>query len=112
MMLGAFTSGRLAGRVDSHTLANAGFMVCTSATLLNLLYTVLSSAPSLPWAVLPLMLIAFGVALAFPIITLLILDMYPRQRGAASSLQAFISLSLNALKIGRASCRERVCQNV
>src|SRR3546814_2940427 len=60
MMLGAFTSGRLAGRVDSHTLANAGFMVCTSATLLNLLYTVLSSAPSLPWAVLPLMLIAFG----------------------------------------------------
>src|SRR3546814_3998644 len=84
----------------------------SSATLLNLLYTVLSSAPSLPWAVLPLMLIAFGVALAFPIITLLILDMYPRQRGAASSLQAFISLSLNALKIGRASCRERVCQNV
>src|SRR3546814_18691876 len=100
------------------------------------------------------MLIAFGVALAFPIITLLILDMYPRQRGAASSLQAFISLSLNAIiagviaaaiganalmlatttaafsvcagllwwhhqrrsrghadtTIGRASCRERVCQ--
>src|SRR3546814_17251141 len=35
MMLGAFTSGRLAGRVDSHQLANAGFMVCTRATLLN-----------------------------------------------------------------------------
>lgn len=100
MMLGAFTSGRLAGRVGSHTLASAGFIVCTSATLGNLLYTVLTGAPSLPWAVLPLMLTAFGVALAFPIITLLILDMYPRQRGAASSLQAFISLGLNAIIAG------------
>lgn len=100
MMLGAFASGRLAGRVGSHTLASAGFIVCTSATLANLLYTLLTSAPSLPWAVLPLMLNAFGVALAFPIITLLILDMYPRQRGAASSLQAFISLGLNAIIAG------------
>jgi len=100
MMLGAFTSGRLAGRVSGTTLANTGFIVCTSATLVNLLYNLLTSNPVLPWAVLPLMLNAFGVALAFPIITLLILDMYPRQRGAASSLQAFISLGLNAIIAG------------
>ncbi len=39
-------------------------------------------------------------ALAFPILTLAILDMYPRQRGAASSLQAFTQLVLNALVAG------------
>lgn len=100
MMLGAFTSGRLAGRVSGTTLANAGFIVCSSATLVNLVYNLLVSTPALPWAVLPLMLVAFGVALAFPIITLLVLDMYPRQRGAASSLQAFISLGLNAVIAG------------
>jgi DHA1 family bicyclomycin/chloramphenicol resistance-like MFS transporter len=36
----------------------------------------------------------------FPILTLAILDMYPRQRGAASSLQAFTSLVSNALIAG------------
>ena len=43
---------------------------------------------------------AFGIALVFPIVTLAILDMYPRQRGSASSLQAFTSLVLNALIAG------------
>jgi len=33
-------------------------------------------------------------------VTLAILDMYPRQRGSASSLQAFTSLVLNALIAG------------
>lgn len=100
MMLGAFTSGRLAGRVTGSTLATAGFATCISAALINLLHNLLSTAPTLAWAVLPLALNAFGVALAFPIITLLILDRYPRQRGAASSLQAFISLGLNAIIAG------------
>ena len=36
----------------------------------------------------------------FPILTLAILDMYPRQRGSASSLQAFTSLVSNALIAG------------
>ena len=47
-----------------------------------------------------MMLNAFGIALVFPILTLAILDMYPRQRGSASSLQAFTSLVSNALIAG------------
>jgi DHA1 family bicyclomycin/chloramphenicol resistance-like MFS transporter len=43
---------------------------------------------------------AFGIALVFPILTLAILDMYPRQRGSASSLQAFTGLVCNALVAG------------
>jgi len=46
------------------------------------------------------MLNAFGIALVFPIVTLAILDMYPRQRGSASSLQAFTGLVLNAAIAG------------
>ncbi len=100
MMLGAFTSGRLAGRVSSRRLANIGFAVCALAVALNLGYNLSATMPTVPWAVLPLMVNAFGVALVFPIVTLLILDMYPRQRGAASSLQAFLSLGFNALIAG------------
>ena len=54
----------------------------------------------MPWAVLPMSLAAFGVALVFPVLTLAILDMYPRQRGSASSLQAFTQLVLNAVVAG------------
>jgi DHA1 family bicyclomycin/chloramphenicol resistance-like MFS transporter len=47
-----------------------------------------------------MMLNAFGIALIFPILTLAILDMYPRQRGSASSLQAFTGLVSNAVIAG------------
>jgi DHA1 family bicyclomycin/chloramphenicol resistance-like MFS transporter len=67
---------------------------------LNLGYNLWTDTPHVPWAVLPMTLNAFGIALVFPIVTLAILDMYPRQRGSASSLQAFTSLVLNALIAG------------
>jgi DHA1 family bicyclomycin/chloramphenicol resistance-like MFS transporter len=41
-----------------------------------------------------------SASLVFPIVTLAILDMYPHQRGSASSSQAFTSLVLNALVAG------------
>src|SRR3546814_2791004 len=66
------------------------------------------------------------------LLTLAVLDMYPRQRGSASSLQAFTGLVMNAHLAGVLSpllshrgihlalasrseerrCRERVCQTV
>ncbi len=100
MMLGAFVSGRTAGKIGGARLANIGFACCGVAALGNVLYNVFVTTPSVPWAVLPMMLGAFGIALVFPIVTLAILDMYPRQRGSASSLQAFTSLIVNALIAG------------
>ena len=100
MMLGAFTSGRLAGRLPHASQVNLGFACCGLAALANLGYGLLVEVPAVPWAVLPPALAAFGVALVFPVLTLAILDMYPRHRGSASSLQAFTSLSLNAVVAG------------
>ncbi|RZA21031.1 MAG: Bcr/CflA family efflux MFS transporter [Lysobacteraceae bacterium] len=103
MTLGAFVSGRSAGRIDGTRLAGIGFACCGLAALLNIGYNLLVQSPSVPWAVLPSSLNAFGIALVFPIITLAILDMYPRQRGGASSMQAFIGLMLNAVIAGMLS---------
>jgi DHA1 family bicyclomycin/chloramphenicol resistance-like MFS transporter len=100
MMLGAFVSGRAAGRIDGQRLANIGFACCGVATLANLGYNLLVDGHALPWAVLPISLNAFGIALVFPIVTLAILDMYPYQRGSASSLQAFVGLLLNVVIAG------------
>ena len=100
MVLGAFVSGRAAGRIDGTRLAGIGFACCGVAMAFNVGYTLWVDVPVLPLAVLPMPLNAFGIALAFPIITLFILDMYPAQRGSASSLQAFFGLLLNAVIAG------------
>lgn len=100
MVLGAFASGRAAGALDGDRLVRLGFVTSATAMAFNLVYTFLADMPSLPWAVVPMSLHAFGIALVFPVVTLAILDMYPLQRGGASSLQAFTSLVLNALVAG------------
>ena len=100
MVTGSFVSGRTAGRISGERLVRYGFTASAIAMLLNFAYTWLVDVPTVPWAVIPISLNAFGIALVFPIVTLAILDMYPRQRGSASSLQAFTSLVLNALIAG------------
>ncbi|MGH8078662.1 MAG: multidrug effflux MFS transporter [Lysobacter sp.] len=100
MVLGSYVSGRAAGRISGERLVGIGFGCSAAAMALNLAYTLLASTLEVPWAVLPIALNAFGIALVFPIVTLAILDMYPHQRGSASSLQAFTSLVLNALIAG------------
>ena len=100
MMIGSWVSGRAAGRITGTRLANIGFACSGVAMVLNVAYNLLVDQPAIPWAVMPAMLNAFGIALTFPILTLAILDMYPRQRGSASSLQAFTGLVLNAAVAG------------
>jgi MFS transporter, DHA1 family, multidrug resistance protein len=100
MVIGAFISGRSAGRIDGHRLANIGFTFCGISVLANLGYNLWVDVPHVPWAVIPMSVYSFGLALAFPIITLAVLDMYPKQRGGASSLQAFFGLLVNALIAG------------
>lgn len=96
MAIGAFLSGRSAGRISARRAAGMGFAICLFATLAGLVYALSVEQPTFPWAVLPIALNSLGVALVFPIVTLAILDLYPRHRGAASSMQSFISLLINA----------------
>lgn len=100
MALGAYASGRAAGRMDGARAVRIGFACIAVASVYNIGYNALAPQMSVPWAVLSLPLTSFGVALIFPILTLAILDMYPRQRGTASSMQAFSTLLANAIIAG------------
>ncbi|MGY4515533.1 multidrug effflux MFS transporter [Lysobacter sp. HA18] len=100
MVIGAFVSGRAAGKLSGDRLVRIGFAATAIAMVFNVAYNAIVPVPQIPWAVLPMTLHAFGIALVFPVLTLAILDMYPRQRGSASSLQAFTSLVMNALVAG------------
>jgi DHA1 family bicyclomycin/chloramphenicol resistance-like MFS transporter len=97
---GAWLSGRLAARHSAAFTINLGYAALLLACALHLLLAWLLPQPRLPWSMLPLILQGLGVQLAFPTLTLLLLDRVPQQRGGASSVQAFFSLLLNALVAG------------
>lgn len=100
MMLGAFLSGRVAGRLTAAATVRLGYAIMLTATAINLLLVFVFPAPRLPWSVLPIGLHAIGIGINFPTLTLLLLDRFPNHRGAVSSVQAFISLVLSAAIAG------------
>lgn len=99
VIMGAFLSGRLAGRISPLTTVKYAYILLFTAAGINLVYN-LTSAPSLPWAVLPIMLYSTGMSLAMPSITLLALDLFPLNRGLVASLQGFVQTMLNAFVAG------------
>lgn len=99
IMMGAQLSGHAAGRFPAQTtvLRAYGFMGVGAAG--NLAYS-LAVAPSVPWAVIPIMVFGIGFAMAMPSISLINLDLFPTRRGMAASLQGFVSGMVNVLTAG------------
>ncbi len=100
MTTGSFLSGRMAGHTTPTRQVAIGFGLCALSVLLNVGYVALAPQFVLPWAVLPIFLGGMGMALIFPILALAVLDMYPHQRGLASSLQAFVQLMISTVVAG------------
>jgi DHA1 family bicyclomycin/chloramphenicol resistance-like MFS transporter len=99
MSLGAVLSGRLAGRFSvSRTVALGYMLIFTGAALALLLNSLM--APAVPWFVLTIGVGGIGVSMAFPSLTLLMLDRFPLVRGAAASVQMAMSLALSTLISG------------
>ena len=103
LMLGSFLSGRLAGRLDARRTVRLGYAIMLAASVANLAAGLLLDTPRVPWSVLPIGLHSAGIGIAFPTVTLLLLDRFPHHRGGVSSLQAFVSLIASALIAGAIS---------
>ena len=99
IMGGAWASGRLAGRIPPKRQIRHGFVIMLAMALLNLGAN-LALAPHVSWALWPIGIFSFGWALMVPVVTLLVLDLYPQRRGMASSLQAFVGATANGLVAG------------
>ena len=99
IMGGAWLSGRLAGRIPPKRQIRHGFLIMFTVALLNLGANLLFP-PHAWWALLPIAVFAFGWALMVPVVTLLVLDLYPERRGMASSMQAFVGSTANGLVAG------------
>jgi DHA1 family bicyclomycin/chloramphenicol resistance-like MFS transporter len=99
VMIGAFVSGRLAGRVSPQGTVKIAYCIMFSAAVFNLAYSGFFE-PALPWTVLPVMLYTMGMALGMPSVTLLALELFPQNRGMAASLQGFEHSFLSGIVAG------------
>ncbi len=97
--LGAWLSGRVAGKWTRARTIQTGFAITCCSALANLAGNALH-APALPWAVIPIMSYTIGISLIMPSITLTLLDYYPHHRGMVSSLQNCVATLLNAVVAG------------
>ena len=99
IMVGSQLSGRAAGRATATQTVMRAYGFMAFAATVNLVYA-FSVPPSIPWAVLPIMIYGVGFAMAMPSISLINLDLFPTRRGMAASLQGFVSGMVNVVTAG------------
>lgn len=99
MVIGSAWAGKHAATVAPVRMKWLGFGVMALACVLNVGYTALVT-PAIPWAVLPLMVYTFGLAVAMPAIQIGTLALFPDNRGLASSMLSFIQMMSFALVSG------------
>lgn len=93
MTLGSAASGRFSHRFKPITLIVAGYIIMLLASLASLGYTAFCT-PRIPWAIIPHFFYGFGVTLGTPAMLVLTLEMLPKVKGLASSLQSFVFMIL------------------
>ena len=99
IMLGAFLSGKMAGRRGARELVSIAYWMMFIAAAANLAVCLWLPA-GVPQSVLPLMLYTTGMSLASPSITLTLMDQFPELRGTVSSLQGFTQTMLASIVAG------------
>jgi len=99
MVLGSAWGGKRVHRMPAATMLRIGYGAMALACVLNVGYTALFPA-QVPWAVLPLFVYTFGLAVAMPAIQVGALALFPDNRGLASSMLSFIQMLAFALVSG------------
>ncbi len=89
MMLGAYISGRLAGRLSPNRTVWLSFAIMFAGAAYNNMFYIWFP-PQLPWSVVHQVIVATGMAIAMPSLTLMLLDLFPHNRGMAASLQSCV----------------------
>lgn len=99
IVVGAYISGRTAGKIAPETSIKHGYWIMTGAAVINLLYN--QWVPiSIPWAVIPIFVYTLGMSLAMPAISIIVLDLFPTIRGTSASLQSFVTTLMNSIVSG------------
>ena len=96
LICGAWLSGRLAHRWHVERTVTLALTLMTLGTVLNTAQA-LTLSPLVVTTIIPLVFYTTGIGIAMPAMTVLSLDCFPHNRGAASAVQGFIQMMGNAL---------------
>jgi DHA1 family bicyclomycin/chloramphenicol resistance-like MFS transporter len=99
MVIGSAWGGKVAARMAPKRMKWIGFVVMALGAGLDVGYNLLFVA-EVPWAVLPLMVYTFGLAVAMPAIQLSAFALFPDNRGLSSSMLSFIQMLSFAIVSG------------
>ncbi len=99
IMGGAWLSGRLAGRIAPERQVRIGLVIMLAVSVLNLGANLLFKA-HVSWSLFPIGLYSLGWAMMTPVVTLMVLDLFPERRGMAASMQAFVGSASNGVVAG------------
>ncbi len=99
MITGSWLTGVLAGKISGPLFLSLGFGVAVLGGLVQLGLDA-AGLRTLPWVLVGPVTTGLGIALVFPIVTLVLLDQRPRVRGTLSSMQSFSNTMLNSVVAG------------
>jgi len=99
MTLGSLATAKLSHRIKSEAIIRGSFVIMILAACASLIYYAWLPM-RVPWAILPLVFYAFGAAAGTPVMTMIAIEMFPKVRGLAASLQAFSFMLLFAIISG------------
>jgi DHA1 family bicyclomycin/chloramphenicol resistance-like MFS transporter len=99
MMIGSWLSGRAESPRAMRRTVSAGYAVQALAAAANVAYCAGAGA-SFPWAMAPVFVYCIGMYLAKPTLLIAVLDLFPDNRGMASSVQAFLQTLAGSLVAG------------
>jgi DHA1 family bicyclomycin/chloramphenicol resistance-like MFS transporter len=98
-VIGAWISGRMAGRFPLDRQSLLGFALSITGSALSVTLNALM-VPPIPAQQALLLMMALGVQLVSPTLTLRMLDLFPHARGSAASVQSCISIVISAMVFG------------
>ncbi len=100
ILIGAWVSGRIAGKVDLVYQVRIGIATTFAVSLIRvILHLSLDDVPIVVQQAL-LFIAGLGAQFAFPVLTLRMLDLFPAARGTAASAQSFVALLITAFTLG------------
>jgi DHA1 family bicyclomycin/chloramphenicol resistance-like MFS transporter len=99
MVIGSAWGGKVAAKFSPKRMKWTGFAIMGAGALIGVVYNLLFVA-QVPWAVLPLMIFTFGLAVAMPAIQLSAFALFPDNRGLSSSMLSFIQMISFAIVSG------------
>jgi DHA1 family bicyclomycin/chloramphenicol resistance-like MFS transporter len=99
-VIGAWFSGRMAGRLPLRRQSELGFGLSLAGSTSAVVMNALVFEPPVPLQQILLVMIALGVQLVSPTLSLRMLDLFPHARGSAASVQSCISIVISAIVFG------------